>query len=215
MEYFDDNMKELVYDFFDDFKYASLERRIACFSEVNDSQLMWAHYANNHKGMVFEYETEDIIKFHGKIEKEPELIGECELYHLVPVIYSKNRYDASNYFIKKFVDLILKNSVLPINEITNVDELLFIKSTFYKASDWKYENEWRIFTEKTNSNESVCISKNIKVKKVYVGAKMSKKNITRIVNICKQKKIGCYKMSCSIVSGEYKMYVTPEPLVEF
>ena len=29
---------------------------IACFSESKDSPTMWAHYADNHKGFVLEYD---------------------------------------------------------------------------------------------------------------------------------------------------------------
>lgn len=29
--------------------------RISCFSSINDSVLMWAHYSNNHKGICVEY----------------------------------------------------------------------------------------------------------------------------------------------------------------
>lgn len=32
---------------------------VLCFSTSNDSLLMWAHYADSHKGFVLEFETED------------------------------------------------------------------------------------------------------------------------------------------------------------
>ena len=47
---------------------------VCCFSAINDSILMWGHYADGHKGMVIEYDT----------SFEPF----CK--HLVPVRYSDN-----------------------------------------------------------------------------------------------------------------------------
>ncbi len=32
---------------------------VLCFSTVNDNLLMWAHYADSHKGFVLEFDTED------------------------------------------------------------------------------------------------------------------------------------------------------------
>lgn len=51
--------------------------RIACLSEDNDSILMWAHYANNHKGVCIEYDFQELIK---KFK--------CDLF---PIIYVKKR----------------------------------------------------------------------------------------------------------------------------
>lgn len=73
-------------------KYSSnmqaFNNKIACFTEVNDSILMWAHYANNMKGMCLRFDT----------EKDPILFK-----NLHKVIYSKFRGDNFGfnfYFIK-------------------------------------------------------------------------------------------------------------------
>lgn len=73
-------------------KYSSniqaYNNRIACFTELNDSVLMWAHYGNNMKGMCLRFDT----------TKDPNLFK-----HLHKVRYSKFRYDNSGfnfYFVK-------------------------------------------------------------------------------------------------------------------
>lgn len=59
--------------------------RVACFTENNDSPLMWAHYTDNHTGFCMEY---DLTK-----------LPEGYRYSILPVIYSNNRYDATRSVI--------------------------------------------------------------------------------------------------------------------
>lgn len=50
--------------------------RVACFSEINDSILMWSHYAQNHQGFCIEYDLND---------------WDCK-GHLKPVRYTNKRH---------------------------------------------------------------------------------------------------------------------------
>ena len=68
--------------------------RVACFSNVNDSILMWSHYADFHKGFCIEYDTRK-----GSI-----------FSNALPVIYKKERYDAA----KCLVEHTNKTSITPI-----------------------------------------------------------------------------------------------------
>lgn len=56
--------------------------RVASFTEVKDSILMWGHYSDSHKGFCIEYDftRTDMI---------------CQKY-ILPVIYSNRRYDATD-----------------------------------------------------------------------------------------------------------------------
>ncbi len=49
---------------------------VACFSEEKDNILLWAHYANNHKGICIEYSALDLLQ-----------LFQC---FLLPVIYQKD-----------------------------------------------------------------------------------------------------------------------------
>lgn len=66
--------------------------RIACFTENNDSPLMWAHYADNHRGFCMEYD----------LTKLPEGYR-CSI---LPVIYSNSRYDATRLVVAKNKNLV-------------------------------------------------------------------------------------------------------------
>ena len=65
--------------------YMKSQFRVACFTENNDSPLMWAHYADNHKGFCVEY---DLTK-----------LPEGYRYGILPVVYSDKRYDATEIAI--------------------------------------------------------------------------------------------------------------------
>lgn len=66
--------------------------RVACFTENNDSPLMWAHYTDNHKGFCMEY----------NLDKLPEGYR----YGILPVIYSDQRYDATKAVIAQNKNLV-------------------------------------------------------------------------------------------------------------
>jgi len=41
---------------------------ITCFSKVRDDILMWAHYADKHKGLCFEFDGSDNCIFFGEAQ---------------------------------------------------------------------------------------------------------------------------------------------------
>jgi hypothetical protein len=127
---------------------------------------MWAHYANNHKGVCLEYDTQN---FDDNVIK---------LLH--PVCYSRNRIDVTEYLIGKN---------LFYQEI--ITKIPLIKST-----EWKYEREWRLAKhepglQKGENGESLQIGR---PKRVYLGAKISKEHKTAICCLCIQLNIPVVKM---------------------
>ena len=67
---------------------------IACFSESVESVLMWSHYANSHKGFALDY------NFRPTLEQPIKNVG------LFPVVYSKERFDISDYIAWAFLRLL-------------------------------------------------------------------------------------------------------------
>lgn len=67
---------------------------VCSFSAIKDSFLLWAHYANNHKGMCIEYDLPDY---------QPH---DMEGRRLFPVIYSNELFDASDYEHSQYLPLI-------------------------------------------------------------------------------------------------------------
>lgn len=101
---------------------ARLEQlRITCLSSVipTDAQstIMWAHYADNHKGICLEYDIKSILD----LITSSYSLSECNDGDVVisPCFYHEEK-------------------TLPtLNE-------LGLKSAFYKHSAWSYEKEFRI-----------------------------------------------------------------------
>ncbi len=109
------------------------ELGVLCFSKNPKNILMWSHYANNHKGIVYEFKddlfrnTDSLTKnFNGNDHK---------------VIYSNDRsYDLLSYTLTG-----------------EEKKAQFAKELLTKAKDWEYEEEYRmidfaIFENDRNKN---------------------------------------------------------------
>lgn len=106
-----DNVEIVRRDFLDQF---SKYWRLVCGSLVNDSILMWSHYANNHTGVVLAFDTSE----------EPfSQVGESGV---LQVTYSETK---PYYVHSNDVDSFLKR-------------IFNVAST--KAASWSYEKEVRI-----------------------------------------------------------------------
>lgn len=67
--------------------------RISCFTEDNLSPLMWAHYADSHKGFCLEYNLTQIL--------------DSYRFGILPVIYSDKRYDITNAVVTRNKNLLM------------------------------------------------------------------------------------------------------------
>lgn len=94
---------------------------VCCFSSINDSTLMWAHYANANSGMCIEYDFNN-------------LDSDCLLRStLFPVVYTQNPFD-----LKDLLDDRRNSSIkYPL-------ETAVLCAAINKAKVWEYEKEWRI-----------------------------------------------------------------------
>lgn len=97
--------------------------KVSCFSERNDSLLMWSHYANHHRGICVEYD----------FQPYPNLCREIQ-----PVYYTNNLYDVTNTI---FSDISRDGFTMA----------LYI-SSLTKALDWAYEQEWRLIGTPSHSD---------------------------------------------------------------
>lgn len=149
---------------------AKEEFRVACFTTSPYSQLMWAKYANNHKGFCVEYEVDfDITN-----QENLNLI-----FALFPVAYSKVRGN------------ITKQVVKTLDYQPDEDYLwsIFSNGILRKSIDWAYQNEWRLVMHNKLFNQNNYLIKFFKITKVFLGNKMPAKDKMEIINICKEKNI--------------------------
>lgn len=177
-----DDIKDLVY--------------LKSFSETNNCNLMWAHYANNYKGICVEY---DFSK-----------LDDDALFHLFPVIYSSEKLKDVDlkYTIEEHMDLKLMN--FERNCPNDTEFLKDIMPLFLiKSKEWEYEKEWRLLFTYAQINNSVDeigdekvgdfyknhsreISVSDCIKAVYLGARIEKIKIEHVVEICQKLKIKVY-----------------------
>ncbi|MCQ2191423.1 MAG: DUF2971 domain-containing protein [Paludibacteraceae bacterium] len=158
-----------------------------CFSEDVNSILMWSHYSCNHTGFALGY---DLSHF---LSPNTNNIG------LFPMIYSPNRYNATNFFYYWFGKLFN----LPLK---NQDILSSIKIQLYKAKEWEYEKEWRLiksrYEDVFNSHSEPQI---IRPNSIYYGCHISKENQEKLHEIAKGKNLQEYKMRIENAATTYQV----------
>lgn len=202
-EYFSNSIDNLTIEAVNSTKRLAF---IACFSETIRSVTMWSHYSDSHKGFALEY---DSGVFQLKCRncdklKECNKAAVCNVY---PVIYDRQRYDATEYlawYIGKSIGMPIKNP----------DTFAISKCLLYKSPQWNYEKEWRLIVSKMNDYQDkspMCIY-NIKPIAIYYGANMAPINRKMLHLIAKEKGIKEYQMYIDnksyAYSMKYKRYLT-------
>ena len=156
---------------FDNLRYTT---GVACFSERDNSLLMWAHYANNHKGMCVEYE---LMKFNTELR-----------FSLVPVLYSANRES-----------LELRN-IYDIENVGKETRDYYVRCLFKKSADWDYEEEWRIVRDQGASGPAWDMQKqgalldSIRPNSIILGCESEADFTNAVKEYCNESKINLYKM---------------------
>ncbi len=138
------------------------EDRMFCVTEKHDNLLMWAHYADEHKGAV--------VKFKCIPEKETALCVALPVKYSdkVPMLTPEQMFQNNDTIIK----LIL-------------NELLLTKST-----DWAYEKEWRVILLEQCSGQDYDLRGILEdeIEAVYLGCRIEEKDKKEIVDIVKTKR---------------------------
>ena len=153
--------------------------RVACLTEDPQSPLMWAHYTDNHNGFCIEY---DLDKLDDGFRN-----------HILPVIYSDERYDGT------------KAAIIKSNTLSYVP-------LYFKSSCWSYEKEWRmvvpdiLISDADNPNASPYADFSKAITGVYLGLKSTERHQAEIAEICSQyKKQGRHVYQMDIESRSYKL----------
>lgn len=144
--------------------------RVSCFATTPYSMLMWAHYANSHKGFCVEYE----IPEYGTDE-------DLLLHQLYPVIYSSRRTSVLNACLQE----------MDSNQNAR-DTLWKIYKYGLLSKDiiWQYQNEWRLVGyDKMMEVDGSYNCKFFKISKVYLGNKMDAATRKELISICKKYEI--------------------------
>lgn len=160
---------------------------ISCFSEREDSLLMWAHYANNHRGICVEYNLLNVNKELG--------------FTAVPIIYSNDRtcFDSIESYGEK-----------------DIWEF-FIESLTSKSMEWNYEKEWRIIRDQVacgsqwDVNKKGALLKMIRPDSIILGCATNLEFEKEIMRYCDDNKIKLYKMK----KDQYEYKLNKIPILKF
>ena len=144
---------------------------ISCLSESDSSLLMWAHYANNHKGMCVEYE---LLKISNQLKFTP-----------VPVIYTNDRVTLSS---------------LESENLDHDTMKIFVESITTKSSEWNYEKEWRIIRDEAacgtrwNKADKGALLEMIRPTSITLGCRSEGDFEKSVREYCEKEKVTLYKM---------------------
>ncbi|WP_295612969.1 DUF2971 domain-containing protein [uncultured Methanobrevibacter sp.] len=160
---------------------------IACFSEKYDINPMWAHYADNHKGVCIEYNF-----------WEDKLLRDI----CFPVYYVDKAYN--NYICLKILkEFKAKNRLI---------SQLFLK----KGKYWNYEKEWRIVIPNNFKSDKLNFRwKNrkrylefLKPKSVYLGYNINNDDKKYMKSLCRDYDIKIYQM----IKDDYGYNLKAKPI---
>ena len=142
------------------------------------NELMWAHYADSHKGV-------------------------CIKYHF-PNSFTKfvHNSDGITCF---FNDVIYSDS--DISQYSNKDSINMKDAFFLKGKQWEYENELRLlyFDVKGREGYKVIKAENC-IEAVYFGLRCSEEDKTTIMNILKDKKLITIDLEKNQTESPIKFY---------
>lgn len=121
--------------------------RVFCVSEERDNLLMWAHYAQDHKGAVFELWS---------LPDEDNSLSVAQ-----PVDYVE-------YPVPFFTEAEWVDDFMGIKKLDST--ALYRKYTYSKGRQWEYEKEWRVWYPFSTSESYDYASINPKeLRAVYIG----------------------------------------------
>ena len=145
------------------------EFRVLCFSELNDSILMWSHYAHNHAGFCIEYD-----------------FNRGDLKNLLkPVQYSKNRHCIAGGFANK-------DSVTANAEIYNAT--LHKSDVWEYEKEWRLVDRPTQLSVILGERGKYVINLANYITGVYLGAKVSEVHKEQICNHFKGTNVKVYQM---------------------
>jgi len=139
--------------------------RVFCVSEDRDSLLMWAHYARNHTGCVFEF-------WALPDEDNPLSVAKAVEYAETPPPFLSER---------EWIDDLMGIKMLD-------KESLSRRYAYVKSKHWSYEREWRVwypYSTSAGPHEDVPIRPS-EFRALYIGCRASKRFSEDAVSLLRQ-----------------------------
>lgn len=135
-------------------RYVGETGYIKAFSEDAESELMWAYYANDHKGICIEYDFKQLA-----VNTPWDSTYMNFWKHFFPIHYGKERIGSS-----KIKDIIREMRHMENDELLSRDHEVegYIVEIYplllHKSFSWAHEKEWRlVFTKDYLHEESLAL----------------------------------------------------------
>lgn len=162
------------------------QMRVFCISEDRDNLLMWAHYAKDHKGAVFElWSLPD--------EDNPLSVAK-------PVKYVEN--PIAFFSINEFVDDMLSIRRLDI-------KTLYGRYACTKSKHWAYEKEWRVWYPLSQTVEYDFIPiRPSELKAVYLGCRSEQRFQDHVRCLLNENYPEAKLYIAQKATGSYSLYYT-------
>jgi len=144
------------------------ELKICCFASDGLSPVMWAHYADSHRGFCIELPFDQLHPDHH------------QRVTLFPVVYHRDRFDST--------DLVRNSSDAWFPPVQLIAAL-------FKFVEWQYEGEWRLI-EDTKGSRGKAVEMP-KPTAVYIGARMDASYRDRLMRICTDLGLPCHEVVLS------------------
>ena len=152
--------------------------RVASFTEVNDSILMWGHYSDSHRGFCIEYDFSRIESI-------------CQTY-ILPIVYSSKRYDATD-------------DVLHYQKNNYINPFLFKSNIWEYEKEWrllwpteKYKAEKDYYFDLSKTISSVYLGLNM------LQQEHGREMLNEILIWAKERKIKVFQMKAASIG--YRLY---------
>lgn len=173
--------------------YYQTQMPLVCLSEKYNDILMWAHYADNHKGFVVEYDSQSLQTRCAACpdRKDFKTCADWQMTRLMPILYTNQRYNATGYV----VDSTLANlfNAQGLQNLWNLrDCFAQYKINIYKHPCWSYEKEWRLQLYALNGRREMS---KVKPVAIYLGCRIAKCYEDILVKYAKEQNIKIYKMN--------------------
>ncbi len=140
--------------------------RVFCVSAVKDSILMWSHYADYHKGIVFKLKV---------LHDRPNA-----LYYADQVTYDRKPFML--FTTREWID-----DFIGVDEFDEAHRL--DKYIYHKNKIWDYEKEWRVWGSEPEKVKPEFTDHDLypeEIEAVYFGLKTSRRNKTRIMSLARE-----------------------------
>lgn len=172
---------------------ANFKYRIFCSTEEYDNPLMWAHYANSHKGFCVGYSKADILKLADEAQKinysdEMQSINDCD-----EKIFSSLLFQKSTSWGEE-------NEFRAIYKLKKEDISVSNPDVYFSHSEFETKPKLYFLDGHVQTNNLKCLSadkyilKKCKPAVIYLGMRMGWNDKKEIIDLAHKNEITVYQM---------------------